>query len=339
MTTQSRLQCEELKYVLLCLIVLPLLVLIVITAIIPVSDLESPSFLVLLFSQFIHIFIHSHHIWFIFGFVVVGASILWSGYFNESSHLRTIGISALMGIPGLIAILLYLKLLPIDPYFLTYTEPLLSEIVIIALFMCIGFIMALLGKVVVGHFSGSCPIRRAITSQTTQVLGYGLFAWAVWFAILLGILLDYVNGFVEVDATVTLFGITGTRSEWFQNIFLMGIMTIMVPTLLIVGFIARSYNLKLSHTFLIIITALVIGSAVWDLFFAFFFPLPEEQFYWWFDPFGLGFMHGLNLMNLATFKIEHGLILMDTEFMKFFSYLRLFIFVPLLLIELWRFTK
>jgi hypothetical protein len=333
-----RLQCDELKYVLLGLILLPILIVVVVTAMIPVSDLESPSFFVVLFSQFIHIFIHSHHVWFVFCFIVIGTTILWSGYFSDNVHLRTIGVIALMGIPALIVIMLYLTLLPIDPYFLTYTNPLLSEIVIIAFFMCIGFIMALLGKVVVGHFSGSCPIRKVVTSHTKQVLGYGLFIWGTWFAILLGVLLDYINN-VPLTESITLFGITGTRSEWFQNVFLMGIMTIMVPTLLLVGYLGRSYKLKLSHTFLIIITALIIGSAIWDLVFAMFFPLPETEFYWWFDPFGLGLIKGLNLMNLATFKIEGGLILMDTEFMKFFSYLRLLIFVPLLIIELWRFTK
>ena len=313
-------QCKDLAYVLLGIIFLPLLLLIVISGLIPISDIESPSFLQLILSRFLFICIASRHTQFILAVMVTGSVLLWLGYFSNRGNLRLLGVISLLGIPVLFISLIYIGFMPIDPYFLQYTDPFMAEVIIIALFVAMGLINALLGKAVVGHFSGACQFRPPAQSQAGKVIGYGLFIWAIWFAILLGILLDYINGFVAAGEMVTLFGITGTRSEWYQNIFLFGIVTITFPTLLLVGYIGKSYNLKLSHTIIVIFTALIIGSAIWDLFFAFFYPLPENQFYWWFDPFGLGFLHGLNLINLTTLKIEGGIILMDTEFMKFFSY-------------------
>jgi hypothetical protein len=166
-----------------------------------------------------------------------------------------------------------------------------------------------------------------MNQREKRIVAYSLLAVVIWLFILIGVLLDYIGtiiGLQGAETTIMLFGISASASEWYQNLFLVGLISILLPTSILVGYIGGSYDLDIKIVALIIICALGVGSALWDLIYMYLYPLPTEAFYWWFDPF------------LTVFKFEQGIILMDAGFMRFFSYLRLLIFIPALCYILWR---
>jgi hypothetical protein len=180
-------------------------------------------------------------------------------------------------------------------------------------------------------------------TRVWKVVGYSLIFIVMFFVMLIGVVLDTINAYPP-GAIITMFGITGTRQEWFQNIFLVGIICIMIPTAILGGYVAGHYNLEVKKFIVVIIISLVIGSAIWDLFFVQLYVIPNNidptTFVPWFDPFGFGFLRIAEFTTeLNVFKISEGVVWMDIEFLIFFSYLRLLIFGPLLIIVLWRFSK
>lgn len=178
-------------------------------------------------------------------------------------------------------------------------------------------------------------------TRVLKVVGYSLIFIVMFFVMLVGVVLDTINAYPP-DAIITMFGITGTRQEWFQNTFLVGIICIMIPTAILGGYVAGHYNLEFKKFLIVILISLVIGSAVWDLVFVQLYVIPNNidltTFVPWFDPFGLGFLQIAQFTELNIFKISEGVVWMDIEFLIFFSYLRLFLFCPLLAILIWRFS-
>lgn len=165
-----------------------------------------------------------------------------------------------------------------------------------------------------------------LTKREKQVLLYSLFVIVTWLFILVGVLIDYVQTVAGVQGAenIMLFGITAHYNEWYQNLFLVGIISVLMPLSFYVGYLGGIYKLDAKTVGLIILCALGIGSALWDLLFLYLYPVSEDFFFWWFDPF------------LTVFKYEEGVVWMDAGFMRFFSYLRLLIFSPALVYQLWR---
>ena len=172
-------------------------------------------------------------------------------------------------------------------------------------------------------------------SKKSKLGAYLLITGFMLCVTVLFVMLDVIASYTGDNLQlITLLGHTATKQEWHQNIFLVGIFTISLPSAIAVGFYAGRNDLEPVTAGIFLVTTLIICSAVWDLLFLYIFLIPTNATDWvgpWFDPFGITI-----IQTLATLEVTKGLISMDADFLVFFSYLRLFIFLPALGYQLWR---
>jgi len=152
---------------------------------------------------------------------------------------------------------------------------------------------------------------------------------------LLAVLLDILTAYQgENLQVITFFGISATKQEWWQNLFLVGFFTIAVPLCILTGWYTGKQDLELHQVGILLILLYPLLSALWDIAYYYWFIIPTgfDQTYVgpWFDPFDLA-------IALGTMVWEQGYIGMDVEFMLTFAVLRVFIFLPILLYSIRRF--
>jgi hypothetical protein len=270
--------------------------------------------------------------------ILVGISAIYYSYFSFTNLLRILGIVMLLGIPVTFHMAIYFGYLTQDPFYIM-AHPLLVEIVLIYATVIVGIVNVVIGRELIDSYQCTLEafsIRHRVKIKNLLVyLAIIVCLIAVTF---IGVFLDVINTLgVTGNPELTYWGYTATKQEWFQNLFLVGFITILIPAILIVGFFAGKQGISFIKLIILIATVYPLISAFWDILFYYLFVIPSgipaDTFVAWFDPFNLA------LQPLGTIILEQGFIAMDVEGMLYFAYIRLLIFVPLLAYELYKWSQ
>jgi hypothetical protein len=226
-------------------------------------------------------------------------------------------------------------LLTVDPYF-TMTNAVFVETVLIYTTVIIGVINSMIGRELIDSYQCSLDsISFLHRVNLKKFLAFLLIIICLLMVTVLGVFLDVLNShYVSPTSEITFWGFTATKQEWFQNVFLVGFITLLIPFVGIVFYIAGKQQISFTKLIILLCTVYPLMSAFWDILFYYLFVIPlgipADSFVAWFDPFNLA------LQSLGTIILEQGFIAMDVEGMLYFAYIRLLIFVPLLAYELYK---